>query len=82
MNPDLLLLQNDLFAAGIVPESYSIGEESEERYCLLHEGAVWQVFYFERGMRRDRAEFASVGAASAHLRSLLVGDPTSRVERS
>mgnify|MGYP000864456646 CR=1 FL=1 len=50
-------LAERLQAAGCAPDSYALGTRgaASDAFCLVCEGALWQVFYTERGV--DQAPF-------------------------
>ena len=46
----------------------------EEKYCIVKEGDVWEVYYSERGMKGNLAQFQSEEEACHHLVNLLERD--------
>ena len=51
-----------------VPDSaYSIGDDSNEAYCLIEEPDGWPVYYSERGRRNDERVFSSQADAGVEL---------------
>ncbi len=72
---DLAELRSALAAEGIDPRSYSVGNErSDETYVLERNGNVWDVYYFERGLRSGLRSFDTEQQAARQLFALLVGD--------
>jgi hypothetical protein len=68
-------LRKVLEEEGVDPADYRIGVQPDEStYCLKKQGKVWQVFWFERGTRRDMQRFKSEAAACEYfLNQLLRG---------
>ena len=72
---DLAELRSALAAEGIDPRSYSVDSaRSDETYVLERNGNVWDVYYFERGLRSGLRSFETEEQAARQLFSLLVGD--------
>ncbi len=72
-------LKKDLIARGIRhgAVSYEKGVlTAAEQYCISKQGAVWEVYYFERGHKNNLRVFADEGSACAHLKSVLDNDRT------
>lgn len=61
----------------IHPDAVSIGigiPSETEKYCILKEGEVWEVYYSERGHKRNIAQFQNENEACWHLLHLLEQD--------
>ncbi|GAA3017478.1 hypothetical protein [Actinokineospora globicatena] len=58
-----------LAAIGIPAEFVSIGEESDNAWCLLHhpDQGSWEVFWREQGNRYDWANFTNEQVACHYL---------------
>ncbi len=63
-----------LDSVGVPSDSYSIGADRDESYCLLLEHGRWKVYYSERGNRNEEASYASEEAACRRLFDWLMGD--------
>jgi hypothetical protein len=53
--------------AGIAPEEYALGSTLDETFCLVECDGGFDVFYSERGTRRDLRRFADERAAYYYL---------------
>jgi hypothetical protein len=72
-------LERRLLGLGISAGSFHLGGPRDECYCMEPVGgARWAVFYYERGERVSRSEFATVTDAAAELERRLLSDPTAR----
>lgn len=66
---------------GISADSYALGRDSDERYCILQLPAGdWAIFYSERGRQRGLRTFVDQSSALNVLAQMLLSDLTSRVE--
>ena len=66
---------------GISPESYALGCDADEKYCICQLAAGdWAVFYSERGHQRNVRTYVDEPSALDVLAQMLLSDPTSRVE--
>lgn len=67
-------LQVRLRAAGIRPESYSIGGPlpTYEGLILEHSDGAWRIEHFERGMREELESFSSEEQACERMYELLL----------
>lgn len=66
---------------GISADSYALGRDADERYCILQLPAGdWAVFYSERGRQRSFRTFVDESSALDVLAQMLLSDPTSLVE--
>ena len=73
-------LRQRLDAEGVSPRSVSIdGSIRDECYCLLETSTSWEVFYSERGLKRDARRFNVFVDAAAHFLGLVIADPTTRM---
>jgi hypothetical protein len=65
---------------GIRPDAYNLsGEATTETYILEERYGIWRVFYSERGVESQLAEFETESDACEHLLSLLLLDSTTRL---
>ncbi|GLZ30679.1 hypothetical protein Lesp02_28680 [Lentzea sp. NBRC 105346] len=48
---------------GVPAQSFTIGGEADNRWCLLEEDGSWKVFWSERGTRFDEVTLADEEAA-------------------
>lgn len=61
----------------IHPEAVSIGSGlpyETEKYCLVKEGQLWEVYYSERGTKGSLMQFRSEDEACRYLIKLLEQD--------
>lgn len=60
---------------GVPTDSYSVGRDRDESYCLVQdEDGSWRVYYSERGARTDDALFYGERSAFKELRARLLRD--------
>ena len=62
--------------ADVREDAYAIGEERDERYCIVSSGSEWVIFYSERGSRRDLRFFGQEADASASFYAWVTSDPS------
>lgn len=64
------LLKSYLDDLGFGDRDYAIGQDVENRLCLVNEGDKWIVFFSERGSRWDDVSFDSEKVACMYLLGL------------
>ena len=65
---------------GVARESYSLGADLHEAYCLINNPPVaWVLYYSDDGRRCEERTYASEETALSALREILLSDPTTRV---
>ena len=72
MNRDQLRVA--LEQAGVPPRWYTIGGDRNESTCLVGDGAVWTVFYSEKGQRSDERSFPSEDLACRYVYAQMIRD--------
>jgi hypothetical protein len=71
--------QRQLKASGIRDDAYLIGDgHPSEAYVLTRRGAVWRVYYSERGLETGAVDFATETEACEYFVELLRSDRTAR----
>lgn len=65
--------------ASIDPRSYDVAEGRWENYVLHESDGRWEVFYFERGIKRGLRTFEHEAEANVYFFDLVVDDPTTRL---
>lgn len=61
-------LEARLVERGIDPRWYSFSSPQEgERYCLIHRGFHWEVFYAERGQESGLKIFSGESQAASYF---------------
>lgn len=51
------LLKEHIKCLDIPSDCYSLGRDRNEALCLLHENALWRLYYSEKGMRSNELLF-------------------------
>ena len=64
---------------GIARAAFAIGEERDEKFCVVPTSTGWLVFYSERGHKREAQEYLTLDQALNELQSRLLREPTTRV---
>lgn len=60
---------------GVPAIYYSIGGlDGPERYTIKHEGAIWEVYYFERGNKNVLKQFHNEHDACAYFLEFIQSD--------
>lgn len=72
-NPELSALEVELDKLGVPKGYYSLGQERNERTCVLKEGVDWIVFFSEHGRREDVHRFSSFIEVKKYVLSVLQG---------
>lgn len=60
-------LKIQLFELLIPHYCYSIGEEQDQRVCMVESGGKWQVYFCEEGEKLDLAEYTDEAEACAEV---------------
>lgn len=58
----------------VFEKDYAIGKLSEESTCIINDGTKWEVFFYEKGEKRDSKSFERIDKACIRIIELL-GDP-------
>jgi len=72
-------LKIDLLARGIRPSAVRFDDSESiavEYYCISQQQTLWEVYYFERGVKNNLQLFSDEAQACAYLKSLLDSDRT------
>jgi len=56
-------MENELKNNNIPKSAYSIGKIEDENLCLLKENEIFEVFYYERGLKNSLKKFLNEEAA-------------------
>lgn len=72
-------LLSRLEEASIDPQSYDLDECLGETYVVRQSEGTWQVFYFERGIKRGLRTFDHEADANTFFFDLVSDDPTTRL---
>ena len=78
---DCKQLKDKLTELGIRLDAYSLGNDSDESYCLernRHNG-MWEVYYSERGQKNAWKIFAEKSDACQYLLSELLKNSSARM---
>ena len=74
---NLIELKIYLVNKHIHPDAVSFGTGlpyEDEKYCIVKENKMWEVYYCERGRKISFVEFKSEEDACQYLKKLLEGD--------
>lgn len=72
-------LRKRLNEEGIDESSYSLeGDLSGDQYVISHDGAVWSVYYSERGLQTSLRTFQTESEACSYMLQVILSDPTTR----
>ncbi|QYK06882.1 hypothetical protein [Shewanella zhangzhouensis] len=75
MNPALTELRKELASKGYRRGTYSVGKTPiGEGHCILQEGNIYLVFYYERGNRYELHSHVDVNDAIYQFRERLQND--------
>lgn len=55
---------------------YTGAGNPEDRYAIVRDGDLWEVYYSERGEQHELRRFSTEAEACEYLRSLLAKDET------
>ncbi|MFN0198593.1 MAG: hypothetical protein ACKVT0_17740 [Planctomycetaceae bacterium] len=62
----------------ISSRAYSLDGSVDENFCLENSGGIWQVYYFERGIKSEFRSFNTEDAALDQLFAMLLDDQSTR----
>lgn len=76
-------LKKQLEAHGVLESAYCLlGICGSDRYCLVHQGPYWSVFFFERGDRMDERSFDTEESACSFFLDWVLTDESVRLRSS
>jgi hypothetical protein len=67
-------LEETLQAMNVPSHAYSVWEDKNEAYCMIHDAKGFHVYYSERGNRNDEQIYADENAACRYFLLYLKSD--------
>jgi hypothetical protein len=79
MNDELIALKKYLARKKVLKSTYAVGTlPNYEGYCILESKGIFEIFYYERGLKLDILSFSDSKEAIQQFKIMVLTDPSTR----